>query len=120
QAFTPPNEFNNFSPSWSIDGEMIYFCQVSPEGSSVPVLSILRLSERGQSNMIFQILPNTTSNMVSQPDFSPDGQWIVFERWSTGSNHEIYRMSINGIEIQQLTDLKSFEFAPAWRPFVKP
>lgn len=120
-AFTSPNQFNNFSPFWSNDGEVIYFCQVSPGGSSVPLLSSLRLSERGRNNMIFHIPSNsTTSNMVSQPDLSPDGQWLVFERWSDKSNHEIYRMSINGIDISRLTDLKSFEFGPAWRPLSKP
>jgi serine/threonine protein kinase len=120
-AFTGVNQFNNVSPFWSIDGEVIYFCQVPPDGSSVPFLSSLRLSERGKNNMIFHIPSNaTTSDMVAQPDLSPDGQWVVFERWSSGSNHEIYRMSINGIETLQLTDLNSFEFNPAWRPAAKP
>ncbi len=121
KEFTPPNEFNNFSPFWSLDGDVIYFCQVGLAGGSVPLLSSLRLSERGSPNMIFHIPSNASiGDIVSQPDLSPDGQWIVFERWSDKSNHEIYRMSINGIEATRLTDMKSYEFDPAWRPIQNP
>jgi Tol biopolymer transport system component len=48
--------------------------------------------------------------------YSTDGQWIAFETWQTGSNHEIYMMTTSGTQIQPLVNDPLYDFDPAFRP----
>jgi len=56
---------------------------------------------------------------VAQVNVSPDGNWIVFESWPDGTNHDIYMMTINGANRIRLTTDKDFDFGAAWRPAFK-
>jgi len=53
---------------------------------------------------------------VAQVSISPDGNWLAFESWPDGSNHDIYIMTINGANWVRLTTDKDFDFGAAWRP----
>ncbi len=55
---------------------------------------------------------------MAQVNVSPDGNWIVFESWPDGTNHDIYMMTINGANRIRLTTDKDFDFGAAWRPAV--
>jgi Tol biopolymer transport system component len=55
---------------------------------------------------------------MREGDYSPDGNWIVFEGYPDGVNHDIYIMTAGGTSLLQLTTSESFDFDPAWSPSV--
>jgi Tol biopolymer transport system component len=60
-------------------------------------------------------VPN--SDLVSTANFSPDGFWLVFKSWVSG-NHDIYIMRSNGVDKQSIVSEDSYDFDPAWRPYL--
>lgn len=61
-------------------------------------------------------LTNTSgTGRSSVPAVSPDGETVLYFSNESG-NHEIYRMSINGGEVRQLTDHPADDIYPAWSP----
>jgi len=51
------------------------------------------------------------------PFFSPDGQRIVWRRFSEdGERAEVFTMSIDGSDVQQLTELGALSWAPFYHP----
>ncbi len=113
--FTVSGEINDIWPVWSPDGTFILFSQMS--GGNVPWLASLRYEERNTTNST-RVPPKGQQDIspVAQASISPDGGWITYESWPDGSNHDIYIMTINGANRQQLTTDKDFDFSPVWRP----
>jgi serine/threonine protein kinase len=50
------------------------------------------------------------------PNWSPDGQWLVFESWRDAANHDIYIMTAGGALQTRLTEDPAADYQPAWRP----
>ena len=113
--FSVSGEINDMWPAWSPDGNMIFFSQLS--SANVPWLMVMRYEDRNttQSSRI-PARGQPDVGPVVQADISPDGNWILFESWPDGTNHDIYVMTINGSNCMRLTTDKDFDFAPAWRP----
>lgn len=113
--FTVSGEINDIWPVWSPDGSFILFSQMS--GGNVPWLASQRYEERNTTKSV-RVPPRGQPDVspVAQASISPDGAWIAFESWPDGTNHDIYVMTINGANRQQLTTDKDFDFGPAWRP----
>lgn len=116
--FSPSGEFNNSSPIWSRDGEVIFYNQMVG-GSRIPGLVGMRYEDR-QNYREFKIPASAEVEIgpVGSVSVSPDGYWLAFEGWPDGTNHDIYLMTLNGANITRLTTDPAFEFAPAWRPQV--
>jgi len=113
--FTVSGEINDIWPVWSPDGTFILFSQMS--GGKVPWLSSLRYEERNTTNSTrVPAKGQQDVSPVAEASISPDGAWIAFESWPDGTNHDIYLMTINGSNRQQLTTDKDFDFGPVWRP----
>jgi len=58
------------------------------------------------------------TNLLSaeSPDFSPDGQWLVFDGILDGSSREIFLMLKTGARLQRLTGHPAEDYQPDWRP----
>ena len=56
------------------------------------------------------------SEPESDPEFSPDGLWIVLESWPKGDNHDIYIMKSDGTQKQVIDANPAKDFNPTWRP----
>ena len=52
---------------------------------------------------------------TSSPAWSPDGNWIAFAAERTGGYH-IYKIDINGKNLQRLTNQGRYNLDPAWSP----
>lgn len=58
----------------------------------------------------------TAEGSAVYPQWSPDGQRILFTSRGDGGDSEIYVMAVDGSNRQQLTDNSSDEYEPAWSP----
>ena len=56
---------------------------------------------------------NFKQNFVGSPRWSPDGEWLVFDR-NVKDNSYIFKIRINGTDLLQLTSDPSAESMPSW------
>ena len=106
---------NSFGPAWTPDGQLILFSQ-NKITTGIPWLQALRLKDQN-TNKDFRIPAGGQDiGPVAGVSVSPNGLWIAYESWPDGKNHDIYRITINGTDLTQLTTDASFDFSPAWKP----
>ncbi len=111
EAYSISGSKINSNPVWSPDGEVILFNQADFAGS-VPKLAAGSYIEGEYSEYRYNLGPVP----IREPKYSPDGLWLVFESWPTGSNHDIYVMAVSGAGRTRLTDWMRYDFDPVWRP----
>lgn len=100
-------------PVWSPDGSLVVFQR---RISGVPRLVAAQFEDRGVPDFrVCQQSPYTSQPMV-EPDFSPDGRWLVVETWPDGINHNIAIMTTSCASVTVLSDDPAVDFDPAWRP----
>ncbi len=116
EQFSRSGEFNDSRPIWSPDTRVIFFSQSTRDDDTLWLMG-MRYQDRG-SGQEFRIPVNAQDvpGPIRHPSISPDGYWIVFESWPEGTNHDIYRMTIAGANMQRLTTDRVLEFEPAWNP----
>ena len=99
------------SPAWSPDNLLIVYTQRElPDG--VPNLVLAPVADGGA----FEYFLIVDAQPRRQADFSPDGNWLVYESWPGGSDHDIYYAHISGTDETQLTISDAFEFDASWKP----
>lgn len=91
---------------------------VSPDGSNIAFYSS-RDSERdiylmnadgtGQTRLTTHDGPDT------EPAFSPDGQTIAFSRWGSGTDVDVFAMSLAGTNLVNLTATTGSDNSPDWQ-----
>ncbi len=101
--------FKNTSPVWSPDGQVVVFSQATAD-MSASWLSAVQYSENGAISVK---IPG--SDYMIEPDFSPDGLWLVSTGFGDGQR-DIYIMTPSGVNRQRLTNDTYTDFDPAWRP----
>jgi len=114
--FSTSGNVHDVSPTWSPDGQVIYYGQTTLQ-KSIPWLMGMRYEDRGTVKE-FRI-PSTTQpdlGPIEDANVSPDGFWITYESWPEGDNHDIYRMTITGANIQRLTTDPGNDYNPVWNP----
>jgi len=107
---------NDNWPVWSPTNDKIIFTQ-SPLDPFFPWLAGINFPASVNS-LEFKIPTENqpVPSPASDADISPDGNWLVFEAWPEGNNHDIYIMNFSGDKVARLTDAISLDFQPAWRP----
>jgi eukaryotic-like serine/threonine-protein kinase len=114
--FSASGNVVDLNPVWSPTGEFIVFTQSQVE-PAIPWL-MMKYYEDRNNNKEFRIRPAGAPDPgpVAGPSLSPDGNWIAYESWPDGRNHDIFIMDINGENRRRLTSDPGFDFNPAWKP----
>jgi Tol biopolymer transport system component len=99
--------------AWSPDGSLILFQRVVDGLSRLVVAPfeeagyrVIRVCAEG---------PRATQPMA-EPTWSQDGQWIAFETWPDGENHDIAIISKTCTNYGEITSDPLWDFDAAWRP----
>ncbi len=103
--------FNNYDPFWSPDGSVVYFSRTRTD-ETTGVSSLWAVPYSADGAMAVEV---SNSNQVIDPSLSPDGFWLAFKSWVSGS-HDIYLMRSNGVNREPLVTDPAYDFDPAWRP----
>lgn len=116
QLLTRSASRNNFKPTWSPLGKIVFSQEskgsiallhwVSEDMIGVPA------GEYVESRLNEDILGLPEYDA----DFNSDGTWLAFESWPDGVNHDIYLMREDGMQVIRLTDHSAVDFDPAWKP----
>jgi len=95
------------APRFSPDGNRVIYTSYETGFPKIYVLDIGTVSR--------QILSDQPGTMSFAPRFAPDGQSVIYSL-TTGSNTDLYKLSINGGAPQQLTSDPTIETAPSFAP----
>lgn len=117
--FSSSGPLNDYWPVWSSDGTFLIFSRAQ-DSPFLPYLVSLGYEQRGtgQEARIPGLGTPGDAYPVYDASLSPDMQWIAYESWPDGKNHDIYLMSINGSSILRMTTDPGYDFDAAWRPGV--
>ena len=67
------------------------------KGMTVPFISLLLFSYPATAEICSEIRITSDGYPHSLPQWSPDGNWIVFERGDAGGRRQIYKKSVLGM-----------------------
>jgi serine/threonine protein kinase len=107
-------ESSDSNPDWSSDGQWILYERDKTD--SPPHLIVAQFSDRGRSPHRVCLEGVHANYPMSEPSWSPDGKWIVFETWPDGVNHDIALITANCTSYTLLTTDPGWDFDPVWRP----
>ena len=106
---------NDNWPVWTPDGATVIYTR-SQLQAGIPWLLKLNYEDRGKEETRIPRRGEGDLGPVALPSISPDGQWIAYESWPDGRNHDIYLTTLDGTERIRLTTDPGFDFHPVWRP----
>jgi serine/threonine protein kinase len=98
-------------PSWSPQGDKLVYRDCDEKGNCS--LSIVDVDLAGAMTGRRRI-PNTGDDF--SPDWSPDGNYIVFSRKVSESDFDIYAIRPDGSGLRKLTGAAELEVTPCWTP----
>jgi len=108
----------NFLPDWSPDGKTILFSETSGDQQ---LGWLMRFDYEHQTADAVHLRMGTYG---THSDYSPDGTWVAYESLDiqdpNSIDYDIYRINVDGTRFIRLTDVRTMEFDPAWRPIVTP
>ncbi|PKD43051.1 alpha/beta hydrolase family protein [Rhodohalobacter barkolensis] len=116
----------NWTPEAMVDQPVVGPPAISPDGSMVAYIIRETKMEGEESEFLSHIWvasADGTMNRqftrgdqsVSNPQFSPDGEYLTFTSRRSGEN-QVYRMYLNGGEAEQITHAENGVGSYAWSP----
>jgi hypothetical protein len=114
QRFTRANGREDSRPDWSSNGLLVLF-QRQKEGG-IPYLVAARYEDRGSLDSKICYEGRLAGLPMAEARWSPDGNWIAFESWRDGVNHNIAIITSSCSQYVELTSDPGRDFDPAWRP----
>lgn len=107
-----PNDGKTWRPTWSEDGRWLA-CTAGPTFAAPEARAdIWKFHTDGSA--VVNLTADSDGNDAF-PDFSPDGNRIVFRSGRDG-NHEIYVMDADGTNLQRITENDATDTMPAFSP----
>ena len=99
--------------AWSPDGSLILYQRVVGGHSRLVVAPFEEAGYR-----VIRVCPEgpLAAHPMSEPTWSSDGQWMAFETWPDGVNHDIAIISLTCTNYGEITSDPLWDFDAAWRP----
>ncbi len=99
--------------AWSPDGSLILYQRVV---GGLSRLVVAPFEEAGYR--VIRVCPEgpLAVQPMSEPTWSSDGQWMAFETWPDGVNHDIAIISLTCTNYGEITSDPLWDFDAAWRP----
>jgi|Deesub1362A_J573_1020465.scaffolds.fasta_scaffold07002_2 predicted Ser/Thr protein kinase len=113
QRFTVQAERDDTHADWSHDGQFVLMERVI---GGIPRAVVKPFDARERVAVQICLEGPRATQPMAEPKWSPDGNWILFETWPTGDNHEIGLISASCTNYAELTQDPAYDFDPAWRP----
>ncbi len=107
---TTAGDYWEGEPAVSPNGLYVAYTRNYPEGNSEICISSTDLTKRLPCTE-----PLTARKYNTDPDWSPDGQWIAFTSKRNGKG-DLYLIMISGSGETNLTDNPADDLSPAWQP----
>jgi eukaryotic-like serine/threonine-protein kinase len=83
EALTPENLLNSFPSSWSPDGKILAFYQLSDKDGCC-IIWTLTMDEKGKPGEPRRFLDQASDGKARLPQFSPDGRWLSYDSRESG------------------------------------
>lgn len=99
----------NFSPVWSPDGSQIAYVSVQGRGSR-----ILLMRADGSDKRPITFGDGAAENR--DPSWTPDGRYIFFSSTRNGGVFNIFSMTTDGRNVEQITNFPENTYSPRVRP----
>ncbi len=115
---TRSNHLADSNPVISPDGKTVYFTQSSQDQFEPRMVGIPFDISGNAKEYRLPANNHPIPAPAGDQDISPDGNWLVFESWPEGSNHDIYLMSVTGEVVKRLTTVGKLDFQPSWSPAI--
>jgi Tol biopolymer transport system component len=113
QQFSGGGDRDDTHPDWSHDGQTVIF---ERSISGLPRLVVAPFPGERYLDQLVCPEGDRSVQPMSEPNWSPDDQWIVFETWPDGVNHDIAIMRSGCTNYSLITTDPSRDFDAAWRP----
>ena len=99
--------------AWSPDGSLVLYQRVV---GGLSKLVVAPFEEAGYR--VIRVCPEgpLAVQPMSEPTWSSDGQWMAFETWPDGVNHDIAIISLTCTNYGEITSDPLWDFDAAWRP----
>ena len=114
--YSPNGAINDLWPIWTDDGDILLYSKLQ-DSPAIPWLVAMNYEDRNTAAE-YRIPQSGIDDPgpVARAKLSSRNQWIAYESWPDGKNHDIYRMDFDGNNQLRLTTDPGFETDPNWRP----
>ncbi len=106
RAFSIQKNGAAFTVDWSPDNQSIIYSQTNS-------YRLVRM-ETGKT-VPSEFVLNPRINYAYNPDFSPDGYWVLFDSNMNG-HYRIYRITRDGAGAEPITSADGISYQPVWKP----
>lgn len=108
------NKRGELDPAWSPDGTRIAFWRDDPRRGRKPEeLSVHVMG--GDGTGIHKVVGGAAGSYASDPDWSPDGRSLAFQRWTDSNHQDVWVVGLGGKGLRRVTRT-GHSSAPAWSP----